>query len=123
MLAMTPLGFCVPGLASLGTMHSLAMPLLALLLLVGDSVPVSFWAGRFLVSGGWNSLKTSAAVLYRSAYMVRMMFLRPDRRLVPCSFANLKMSGEIGRAPSSIAFLYLEFLATATNPAMFDVLS
>ena len=54
--------------------------------------------------------------------MVRMMLRSPDLMLVPCSFANLKMSGEIG-APSSIVFLYLEFLATATNPAMFDVIS
>ena len=51
MLAMRPLGFCVPVLAFLG-MRPLAVPLLALLLLVGDSVLVSFWAGRFLVSGG-----------------------------------------------------------------------
>ena len=61
-------------------------------------------------------------MLYRSACMVRIMLRSPDLRLVPCSFANLKRSGEIG-APSSIVFLYLEFLATATNPAMFDVIS
>ena len=41
MLATRPLGFCVPLLAFLG-MRSLAVPLLSLLLLVGDSVPVSF---------------------------------------------------------------------------------
>ena len=38
----------MPVLAVRG-MRPLAVPLLALLLLVGDSVPVSFWAGLFLV--------------------------------------------------------------------------
>ena len=80
-------------------------------------------AGRFFAcSGGWNCLKTSAASLYGPACIVKIVPLRFVRRLVPCSFANTKMLGDMG-FPSSRACLYLEFRATATNPAMVEVIS